>query len=351
MPIKHCLTTLNFQEFLLELGFKGKTKEMLQRESQFDSFKFDFLKEGDLEEIVERFTFPWTTPDATKTKWKTYFFEQQAGARIACLARLEGRLIGYGSLLRESKYSSFRSSGIPEIHDVWISDEYRGHGFGKQLICYLEKLAQKENYPLVGLGVGLYGDYGSAQRLYIKLGYIPDGEGVTYQYQKAIPGTSYPLDDDLVIWLKKKLPQASSDGKEYHLERQEEPIPQDEQVLFDGISEDAAKKKGMERIKPFRVYMRDANQSVLGGVSGVTYYGCLYVDMLWVAEPFRNRGFGKKLMEEAEKIAKERKCTFATVNTMDWEALTFYEKLGYRMEFLREGYEKASKMYMLRKEL
>lgn len=107
----------------------------------------------------------------------------------------------------------------------------------------------------------------------------------------------------------------------------------------------------MECIKPFRIYLRDSDRSVVGGASGITYYGCLYVDMLWVRESIRNRGFGKKIMNEAEKIARERKCTFATLNTMDWEALPFYQKLGYQIEFVREGYEKSSKMYMLKKEL
>ena len=316
-----------------------------------ENLKIDILQSKDLHEIIERFSFPWTSSAATKAKWETYLSEQTAGTRIACLARLEGLLIGYGSLLKNSKYPSFKSSRIPEIHDVWISDEYRGHGFGKQLICHLERLAQKENYQSVGLGVGLYKDYGRAQKLYTQLGYVPDGGGVTYQYQATIPGNSYPLDDDFVIWLKKKLPTISSDGGVYYLERQEEPIPQDEQVLFDGISDDAAKKKGMERIKPFRVYIKDSNQSVVGGASGVTFYGCLYVDMLWVQESIRNQGFGKKIMEEAEKIARERKCAFATLNTMDWEALRFYQKLGYSIEFVREGYEKESKMYMLRKKL
>jgi hypothetical protein len=33
----------------------------------------------------------------------------------------------------------------------------------------------------VGLGVELCADYGPAQMLYIKKGYIPDGNGVTYK--------------------------------------------------------------------------------------------------------------------------------------------------------------------------
>ena len=82
-----------------------------------------------------------------------------------------------------------------------------------------------------------------------------------------------------------------------------------------------------------------------------SHYGCLYVDMLWLKEELRHQGLGKKLMMEAEKIGRECQCSFATVNTMDWEALTFYQKLGYDIEFIREGYVKESKMYMLRKKL
>ncbi len=56
-------------------------------------------------------------------------------------------------------------------------------------------------------------------------------------------------------------------------------------------------------------------------------------------------------MKEAEKIGHQHGVRFATVNTMDWEALPFYEKLGYSVEFTREGYDKESKMFMLRKHL
>jgi len=174
--------------------------------ADLENLKIDHLQSKDLHEIVERFSFPWTSSEATKAKWETYFAEQKSDERVVCLARWQGQLIGYGSLLKNSKYPSFKSSGIPEIHDVWISEEHRGHGFGKQLICHLERIAQKESYPSVGLGVGLYKDYGRAQRLYTQLGYVPDGLGVTYKYNPVVPGDSYPVDDDLVIWLKKDLP-------------------------------------------------------------------------------------------------------------------------------------------------
>lgn len=170
-----------------------------------NSLNIDVLLDEDLNELVKVFTFPWTTFEATKAKWDIYLSEQKANHRIVCVVKWQGQIIGYGSLLKNSKYPNFKSCKIPEIHDVWISEEYRGRGFGKQLICYLEGLAQKENYQTVGIGVGLYKDYGRAQRLYIQLGYIPDCEGVSYQYQATTMGNSYSLDDDLCLWLKKEL--------------------------------------------------------------------------------------------------------------------------------------------------
>ncbi len=164
------------------------------------------LDTHDIDDITHSFCFPWTSPEETQNKWNSYLSEQKAGQRIACLARWQGKLIGYGSLLKNSAYPHFKALNIPEIHDVWILEPYRGHGFGKRLICHLEGLAQIENYRTIGIGVGLYKDYGKAQQLYIHLGYIPDGLGMTYKYQPTTPGLAYPMDDDLVLWLQKKLP-------------------------------------------------------------------------------------------------------------------------------------------------
>ncbi|HEV8052682.1 MAG TPA: GNAT family N-acetyltransferase [Parachlamydiaceae bacterium] len=142
-----------------------------------------------------------------------------------------------------------------------------------------------------------------------------------------------------------------NEDSKYRFEYQQEPIQEDIQILFEGINDESVLKKKMERINSFGIFIKDAEGIVLGGLNGVTYYGCLYVDMLWVNAKWRDQGLGNKLMMDAEKIGRERQCSFATVNTMDWEALTFYQKLGYDIEFVREGYVKQSKMYMLRKKL
>lgn len=137
----------------------------------------------------------------------------------------------------------------------------------------------------------------------------------------------------------------------YYLDYQENSSPQDINILFHNINEETAKKKGYKKIRPFSLFIRNKQGEVLGGATGISYYGCLYVDMLWVHEQLRHQGWGTQLMHHAESIGKERDCTFATVNTMDWEALPFYQKLGYHVEFIREGYYQDSKFYFLRKSL
>lgn len=129
-------------------------------------------------------------------------------------------------------------------------------------------------------------------------------------------------------------------------------IPKDyEEVLYRGISERAFQAKKLSPIRPFGIFIKDQKGQVLGGASGALFYGSVHVDSLWIDENLRNQGWGKRLMHEAEKRGREHGATFATVNTMDWEALLFYQKLGYVIDFSRKGYENQSMMFMLTKTL
>jgi ribosomal protein S18 acetylase RimI-like enzyme len=137
----------------------------------------------------------------------------------------------------------------------------------------------------------------------------------------------------------------------YPISYQEHATIEEENVLFEGVVQAAAAAKGMSRIRPFAFFVRDSHKAILAGAKGVSLYGCLYVDMLWVAPDMRHKGLGSQLIDACEKLGRERHCSFVSLTTMDWEALPFYQKLGLEIEFVREGYEKNSKMYLLRKSL
>lgn len=125
----------------------------------------------------------------------------------------------------------------------------------------------------------------------------------------------------------------------------------DTAILWQGISEHAELMKGHEPGKPFAFFIKDEMGGIKGGCSGYIFYGCLYTDLLWVDKSLREQHYGTGLMEKVEKLAIENDCRFMAVNTMDFEALNFYKKLGYIVEFERHGFEKNSIMYFLRKNL
>ncbi len=102
-------------------------------------------------------------------------------------------IAGYITLQWDSKYRSFHEKGIPEIMDLNVFPPFRGEGIGSKLMDIVEKEAQAKSSTL-GIGVGLYVDYGPAQRMYIKRGHTPDVRGVTYDYGPVKPGKKVPLD-------------------------------------------------------------------------------------------------------------------------------------------------------------
>ena len=81
------------------------------------------------------------------------------------------------------------------------------------------------------------------------------------------------------------------------------------------------------------------------------FWGNLHVKQLVVQEEYRVQGIGKQLMEHALEFGKKQGCKFALVETMSFQAHQFYQKLGFEVEFKRDGFVEGVSMYYLRKEL
>lgn len=139
--------------------------------------------------------------------------------------------------------------------------------------------------------------------------------------------------------------------EEYSISYKERLSVEEEEVLFDGINQIATIPEGIHKMQSFGFFVKDSKQRMLAGAKGMSMYGCLYIELLWVSLELRHHGIGSKLIDACETLGKKRGCTFITLVTMDWEALPFYQKLDFEIEFVREGFEKNSKMYVLRKEL
>ena len=62
-----------------------------------------------------------------------------------------------------------------------------------------------ERFDIAGIRVGLTADFGSAQRLYIKRGYVPDGCGISRHGRFLRYGDMITVDDDLTIGFTRSL--------------------------------------------------------------------------------------------------------------------------------------------------
>ena len=180
----------------------------------------------------------------------------------------------------------------------------------------------------VWLGVGVCGSYGSAQRMYIRRGYIPDGSGVWYRNRQCVQyETVCTVDDDLILYLSKKLPAARHSGKTYTdsnprqaaadeaetvaalaCELWPDHTPEEMAGEFEQLlsADDAAvflywkdgEPVGFAQCQLRRDYVEGTETSPVGYLEGV-----------WVKETERMRGIARKLVSSCEQWAKDKGCT------------------------------------------
>jgi ribosomal protein S18 acetylase RimI-like enzyme len=77
------------------------------------------------------------------------------------------------------------------------------------------------------------------------------------------------------------------------------------------------------------VFARDEAGHIIGGLTGRTYWQYLDIAFLWVDERHRGEGHATELMKAAEAEARERGCERVFLDTLSFQALGFYLKLGY----------------------
>jgi GNAT superfamily N-acetyltransferase len=95
--------------------------------------------------------------------------------------------------------------------------------------------------------------------------------------------------------------------------------------------------------------LKDQSGQVFGGILCDTFLYCLYVDVMWVHESVRGQGYGKALILEAERIAKEHGCTFAHTCTFSYQNPAFYQAVGYSVFAVLDDYPDGIRQYFLKK--
>ena len=92
--------------------------------------------------------------------------------------------------------------------------------------------------------------------------------------------------------------------------------------------------------------------NIIAGINSMLYcWNCLYIDVLWVKEEFRKQGHGSLLLNEVEKIAKEKGCNLIHLDTFDFQGKDFYIKHGYEIFGVLDNCPIEHKRYYMKKNI
>ena len=167
-------------------------------------------------------------------------------------------------------------------------------------------------------------------------GFIKDSKNVRYDYPpvslEVAQRDFYKTDYTAILWVpvniltshKSILYFKSNPGivVQEHIRSEIEDILYENQLESQGID--------MTR-RDFSCVARDGEGRLIGGATGNTIGCYTYIARLWVADSWRRRGIGRRLVEAAERIAADRNCRYVFLNTFGFQAGGFYERCGYHL--------------------
>ena len=122
-------------------------------------------------------------------------------------------------------------------------------------------------------------------------------------------------------------------------------------VIADGLAGYNYDKVGYRDYRPLAVLVADPNTGeVIGGLSGRTSFGLLFVERFFLPATRRGNGLGSRIIALAEEEARRRGCTRAALFTLSFQAPGFYLKQGYEIAAQLEcSPPGASRMLMTKK--
>ncbi len=122
------------------------------------------------------------------------------------------------------------------------------------------------------------------------------------------------------------------------------------QKIYSGFQEHSKASTGIGgNIQEVTLVARDGD-TLLGVFSGRTFWGGLHIKYLFIFPEARGKGLGRALMLQGLAKGKDLNCRFAFVETMSFQALEFYKRLGFEEEFSRSGHDKETSFHYLKKE-
>ncbi len=107
--------------------------------------------------------------------------------------------------------------------------------------------------------------------------------------------------------------------------------PDAERVIGDGLNAFNDEITGINDRRKLTVVVKDSDTGqILGGVTGRTSLGLLFLDLFHLPKPLRGAGLGSRILRLVEEEARRRGCRAGVLYTISFQAPGFYERHGWR---------------------
>jgi len=132
-------------------------------------------------------------------------------------------------------------------------------------------------------------------------------------------------------------------------------INEPEQTLIDFLDDKIVEfnwqNRELNERRPIAVKLNDAEGNVIAGAAGETFGHWLLIKTLWVSEDLRGQNIGQELLAQIEKGALARNCKYSLLDTLNFQAMPFYKKYGYIVQWQQENYPLTGSKYFMVKTL
>jgi GNAT superfamily N-acetyltransferase len=122
-------------------------------------------------------------------------------------------------------------------------------------------------------------------------------------------------------------------------------------IIGRGVSSYNKQQAGDNKFQRLCFVLQAPDQTIVGGMVGEIYWEWLYIDLLWVKDELRGRGYGHRILTLAEQEARQRGARNVYLDTFSFQAPSFYKDHGYQVFGELSNFPPGHQRYFLTKQL
>ena len=122
-------------------------------------------------------------------------------------------------------------------------------------------------------------------------------------------------------------------------------------TIGQGLTDYNKLKAGDDLAQNLCFVLQTSDEVVVGGVIGATIWDWLHINLMWIKDEIRGRGFGHRLLTLAEDEARNRGAKNTYLDTFSFQAPEFYTQHGYQVFGILKEFPSGHQRYFLTKQL